>query len=100
RDIFTQLPYHRSGEAFAQSHANEPVTSDELDHLLPDCWLLANPQHTWTIDAVRRQERKQNAKFPNVACRLASTFGSSVQDALHHTLTIALQGSQHHRQLA
>lgn len=64
RDIFTQLPYHRSGQAFAQSQANEPVTSDELDHLLPDRWLLANPQHTWTIDAVRRQERKQKRQVP------------------------------------
>lgn len=64
RDIFTQLPYHRSGEAFAQSQANEPVTSDGLDHLLPDRWLLANPEHTWTIDAVRRQERKQKRQVP------------------------------------
>ncbi len=64
RDIFTQLPYHRSGDAFAQSQADEPVTSDELDHLLPDRWLLANPEHTWTIDAVRRQERKQKRQVP------------------------------------
>jgi transposase len=64
RDIFTQLPYHRSSDAFAQSQDDQPVTSDQLDHLLPDRWLLANPEHTWTIDAVRRQERKQKRQLP------------------------------------
>lgn len=36
RELFTQLPYHRSGQVFTQSQAHEPVGSDELDYLLPD----------------------------------------------------------------
>jgi transposase len=59
RELFTQLPHHRNGEAFDQSAADESVTSDELDGLLPDHWLRANPRHTWTIDQVRRKEREQ-----------------------------------------
>jgi transposase len=58
RDVFTRLPDHRDGEAFAQAAERLPVTSIELDHLLPDRWLQANPAHTWTIDEIRRQERK------------------------------------------
>ena len=64
RELFTKLPYHRGGEAFAQAAAKEPVVSDELDALLPDRWLIDNPQHTWTIDAVRREERKKKSKSP------------------------------------
>lgn len=56
-DVFGRLPHHRGGEAFRQSESNEPVTSTELDYLLPDKWLIDNPQHRWTIDAIRRQER-------------------------------------------
>jgi hypothetical protein len=58
KDVFTQLPYHREGEAFAQAESGEPVTSDELDYLLPDIWLKANPKHKWTIDEIRRRERE------------------------------------------
>ena len=57
RDLFTRLPYHRDGEAFAQAAAGQPVTSEELDDLLPDKWLAQNPEHVWTIDEVRRKER-------------------------------------------
>ena len=57
RDVFTQLPYHRDGEAFAQAAQGLPVTSAELDDLLPDRWLQANPTHVWTIDEIRREER-------------------------------------------
>ena len=64
KDLFTQLPYHRDGEAFAQVAAGEPVTSDELDSYLPDKWLEQNPQHKWTIDELRRKERKQKQKRP------------------------------------
>jgi transposase len=60
RSLFTQLPYHRDGEAFAQAVADESVTSVELDQLLPDRWLQANPNHKWTIDEVRREERKRS----------------------------------------
>lgn len=59
KDVFTRLPYHRQGEAFRQAAAGQPVTSDELDYLLPDRWLVQHPGHEWTIDAIRRQERHQ-----------------------------------------
>ncbi len=62
RDLFTRLPHHRDGEAFAQSLAGKAVTSDELDAVLPDIWLAANPSHTWTIDAIRREERKRQQR--------------------------------------
>ena len=58
RDVFTQLPYYRDGEAFRQAAEDQGVTSSELDHLLPDRWLLANPDHRWTIDQIRRAERE------------------------------------------
>ncbi len=61
-DLFTRLPYHRDGEAFAQAAAAEPVTSTELDDLLPDRWLADHPEHAWTIDTIRREERKQKEK--------------------------------------
>lgn len=57
--IFTELPYFRDGEAFRQAAKGEPVTSTELDHLLPDRWLEANPSHKWTIDEIRRAERER-----------------------------------------
>lgn len=59
KELFTKLPYHRDGEAFAQANAGQPVTSTELDYLLPDIWLSANPDHTWDIDEIRREERQQ-----------------------------------------
>ncbi|MGI9473330.1 MAG: IS66 family transposase [Rubripirellula sp.] len=62
RALFAQLPYHRRGEAFAQSSANSPVMSDELDAWLPENWLAANPSHTWNIDAIRREERKRQKR--------------------------------------
>jgi hypothetical protein len=62
KDIFTRLPYHREGEAFQQAAAGLPVTSDELDYLLPDIWLQANPQCVWEIDQIRREERERKAK--------------------------------------
>jgi transposase len=59
RDLFTCLPSHRSGEAFAQSEAGEAVSSSELDDLLPDRWLQSHPACIWTIDVLRRAERCQ-----------------------------------------
>jgi len=59
RDLFTRLPYHRGGEAFAQSSSGTPVASDELDDLLPDRWLRSHPECVWTIDALRRAERRR-----------------------------------------
>lgn len=57
RDLYTELPYHRDGEAFAQAQAGQPVTSTQLDHLLPDRWLQANPGSVWRVDEIRRAER-------------------------------------------
>ena len=34
----------------------------ELDHLLPDRWLEANPDHKWTIDEIRRAERESKSE--------------------------------------
>ncbi len=62
QDLFTRLAYHRDGESFAQAASGEGVTSDELDGLLPDRWLLDHPEHAWTIDTIRREERKQKEK--------------------------------------
>ena len=67
RDLFARLPYHRHGAAFAQAASDQPVTSNELDNLLPDNWLKQNPAHRWTIDEIRRQERtrKQTPRRPS-----------------------------------
>ncbi len=62
QSLFTQLSYHRSGEAFAQAASDEAVTSAELDGLLPDRWLQANPDHQWTIDEIRRKERQRHQR--------------------------------------
>lgn len=58
KDVFARLPYHRDGEAHQQATDGESVTSGELDYLLPDVWLKANPSHRWTIDEIRRAERE------------------------------------------
>ena len=62
QDVFTRLPYHRDDDAFAQAAAEESVKSTELDYLLPDRWLADHPEHAWTIDTIRREERKQKEK--------------------------------------
>jgi transposase len=59
RDLFARLPFHRDGEAFAQSAAGDAVSSGELDDLLPDRWLKSHPDCVWTIDVIRRAERCQ-----------------------------------------
>ncbi len=61
KDVFTELPYHRDSEAFRQAARGLPVTSAELDQLLPDQWHAANPSHRWTIDQIRREERAKRA---------------------------------------
>jgi len=59
KSVFERLPYHRGGEAFAQASSGDPVTSKELDYLLPNLWLKANPDHAWDIANLRRQEREK-----------------------------------------
>ena len=71
RDLFTRLPHHRAGEAFAQSQGGEAVTSPELDDLLPDRWLKFHPDCVWTIDVIRRTERRRKHKAPR-RCRRSS----------------------------
>jgi hypothetical protein len=53
------LPSYRSGAAYLQSASGGSVTSDELDELLPDRWLVAHPDCKWQIDDIRREERRQ-----------------------------------------
>ncbi len=62
RDVYTRLPYLRSSEAFQQAASGKPVTSTEVDELLPDLWLKQNPKQVWAIDAIRREERRQKEK--------------------------------------
>ena len=57
KDVFTRLPHHRDSESFDLAANKQPVSSGELDYLLPDKWLAANPDHKWEIDAIRRAER-------------------------------------------
>ena len=64
QDLFTRLPYFRDGEAFEQTSRGQPVTSQELDFLLPDIWLRSHPEHVWTIDEIRRVERKRTNRRP------------------------------------
>ncbi len=64
KDVFTRLPYHRDGQAFAQSAAGAAVTAAELDDLLPDRWLQSHPDCVWTIDAIRREERQRQNRVP------------------------------------
>ncbi len=64
RELFTRLPYHRNSEAFQQAANQEPVSSTELDYLLPDKWLQQNPTHRWTIDHIRRAERTYKPSRP------------------------------------
>ena len=45
RDVLTKL-------------ATKPSAS-ELESLLPDVWLAANPDHRWNIDHIRRNERQR-----------------------------------------
>jgi transposase len=48
-DLFTHLP---------TLPADQP---ELLDAFLPDRWLATHPQHTWTIDEIRRQERERKS---------------------------------------
>ena len=59
KELFTRLPLHRHGKAFKQFDAGLPITSAELDYLLPDLWLKENPKHKWDIDEIRRKERQK-----------------------------------------
>ena len=59
KDVIARLPNSRKGEAFAQSTSGESVTSEELDEMLPDRWLVTHPDCKWEIDAIRREERRQ-----------------------------------------
>ena len=52
-------PWHWLCDLFAKL----PTTlAADLDSLLPDRWLQTHPEHRWTIDDIRRQERESKAK--------------------------------------
>lgn len=59
KDLMEKLPMHRDGEAFQQSTSGKPVSSTELDALLPDRWLRDHPDCRWEIDSIRREERRR-----------------------------------------
>lgn len=43
RDLMQRLSGYFQSEAFGQAKHGEPVTSNELDELLPDRWLATHP---------------------------------------------------------
>ena len=45
RDVFDRLP-----------KLSETPTSEDLDQLLPDRWVKANPAHAWHIQQLRKQD--------------------------------------------
>jgi hypothetical protein len=47
RDIFARLPL-----------LGDSPPAEQLDELLPDRWLTAHPEHRWSIDDLRRAERR------------------------------------------
>lgn len=59
KDILQELPRYRESEAFKQAATGSPVTSHELDNMLPDRWLQDHPECRWEIDSVRREERRR-----------------------------------------
>jgi len=59
KDVMEKLPMHRDGKAIQQSATGKPVSSNELDTLLPDRWLQDHPDCRWEIDSIRREERRR-----------------------------------------
>jgi transposase len=53
RDIFDRLPLINTDDV------------EQLDALLPDLWLAANPTHRWQIDALRHSERQASKRSRN-----------------------------------
>jgi transposase len=47
RDIFARLPL-----------LGDSPSAEQLDELLPNRWLAAHPEHRWSIDDLRRSERR------------------------------------------
>jgi len=47
RDIFARLPL-----------LGDSPSAEQLDELLPNRWLAAHPEHRWSIDDLRRAERR------------------------------------------
>jgi transposase len=46
RDIFARLPL-----------LGDSPSAEQLDELLPNRWLVAHPEHRWSIDDLRRADR-------------------------------------------
>ncbi len=86
--ISSHNPYHRDGVAFKQAAAGEEVTSPELDHLLPDRWLEAHPDHVWKIDEIRRQRtRVKTTRLASENSSDANRKACPRQYAVRRTLT-------------
>jgi predicted transcriptional regulator len=49
----------RQGEAFAQAKLGGPVTSHELDAMLPDRWFVTHPNCNWEFASIRHEGRKR-----------------------------------------
>jgi transposase len=59
RDVIARLSEYRDGQVGSEARGGESVSSEELDDLLPDRWLAAHPENRWTIDSIRREERRR-----------------------------------------
>ena len=54
-DVLKQLPLRRIDSA-----TDPPEKPPDLSDLLPDAWLKAHPEHRWTIDDIRKEERDRS----------------------------------------
>lgn len=79
RDLFTRLPYHRHGEAFAQAKRNKPASRIELDASLPRS--LARRQFRPHLEDRRDPPQRTAAKEPAVhsALTIRTSCPKSVQ---------------------
>jgi hypothetical protein len=59
RDVIARPSEYRDGQVGSEARGGESVSSEELDDLLPDRWLAAHPENRWTIDSIRREERRR-----------------------------------------
>jgi hypothetical protein len=70
-DVIARLPEYSDGQAWSQATRGKPVRSGELNEQLPDRWLAAHPENRWTIDSIRREERRRKEmRHRDLDCRL------------------------------
>ena len=82
-----KLPEYRQGDAFSQASPGKPVTSIELDELLPDRWSVSHPDCKCNIDSIRRVERKRKEVLKRQMLKWPSCQN---QDGVYRTLTTKL----------